>query len=86
MGAGCNTLVVWFTIGPGLMFIPMLCVLPPLLALLGVMPLGPFGPPLEGEELELVPNPNGLILSTPRLNELGRRVRDRRCAAVGVGE
>ena len=60
--------------------------MPPLPALFIDMPFAPFGPPLDGDELELAPNPNGFILSNPRLSELGRRALDRRWAGVGVGE
>ncbi len=48
------------------------------------MPFVPvLGPPLDGDEEELAPNPKGLILSNPRLRELGLRVRARMWAGVG---
>lgn len=42
-----------------------------------------LGPPLDGDDDELVPKPKDLILSNPRLSELGLRVRVRIWAGVG---
>jgi len=68
VGAGCNTIA----------FVPP--VPPPLPAPIGAMPGGTAvcAPFEDEEELELIPSPKGLILSGPRLKELGRRVRDLR--------